>query len=64
MKVTSEKGRGEATVIGIDPASGMYRVTFDAVEASDGKGNNVSASGFANGEGYAAGKSMTKRRKA
>lgn len=58
IKVKGEKGRGEGTVIGMDPCSGMIQVRFDAVEARDDKGNKVETSGM----GYAPVKQITKRR--
>ena len=61
VKVTGEKGRAEATVVGFDQESGMYRLDYHAVEAKDDKGNETSVSGK-NAEGFAAGKSLTKRR--
>ena len=60
VKVNSEKGRGEATVVGMDPLSGVFSVRFDAVEAKDDKGHTVHLDG---GMGYVPAQQMTKRRK-
>lgn len=59
VTVNGEKGRGEGTVVGRDPVSGMLQIRFDAVEAKDDKGQTVQASGM----GYAPDKQVRKRRK-
>ena len=60
VKVNAEKGRGEATVVGMDPLSGVFTVRFDAVEARDDAGHTVHVPG---GMGYVPAQQMTKRRK-
>lgn len=60
VKVQGDQGRGEGTVIGVDEASGTYRVRYDVVEAKDGNGQSVTVEGQV---GYAVPGRMTRRGK-
>ena len=63
VKVKGEKGHADATVIGVDAASGMYRLLYHAVEASDGEGHSISTVAAGVADGFAPGSQMIKRRR-